>query len=333
MSHASHLPLAIIGTHAITSLGLSARACGAAFWSRAARFELTSGVPFGLDDALRVSPCPLFDATTPWAERTDALYRAALLAFPPEPNETWLISHHVAASLPQHDPAGLKTRAFTGPCAFDTAFAQANALLQTAPVGHTVVLLGLDSLLGAERLLHGAEARPLSTEASPEGVIPGEAAACLRLCTPESALFLQARVLGTLSVSSAQAPAGSGANALTQAVTEVLGPTPVEGARTETLLWQALDSEDLSPLATMLGDLHPKLPGLQLVRPMQFLGDVGLAMAAVAVVLALEGARTGVLAGPRSLIATWHQHGATALLVDAPWHPSILLADAHCEEP
>ena len=333
MSHAAHLPLAIIGTHAVTSLGLSARACGAAFWSRAARFEITAGAPFGLDDGLRVSPCPLFDATTPWAERTLALHRAALLGMDHRPTETWLAIHPKTMTLPSGDPTLPPTQSFTGPRAFDEAFAQASALLRAAPVGHTAVLLGLDSLLGAEHLQESHGARPLSTESDPEGMIPGEAAACLRLCTPESALFLQARVLGTLAVAAVDARLDQAVHPLTQAVSHVLGPTLPGGARTETLLWQTADNEHLSALATMLSDLHARIPGIQLVRPMQFLGDVGLSIAPLSVVLALEGARTGVLAGPRSLIATWRHEGATALLVDAPWHPSILLADAHRDEP
>ncbi len=81
-------------------------------------------------------------------------------------------------------------------------------------------------------------------------------------------------------------------------------------------------------VAETISALSPLLQDALLMRPLQYIGCTGGAFGAVATVLALEGCRAGITPGGRTLICTLNDNTASAILVEAPWHPPIMLADA-----
>ena len=332
-------PLAIVGLGATGASGLSARALAAAVWSSLACFELYADGDLGLGDALRVSPCPLFDAATPPRERLGEMLQrvrtalAGSLRHPTEP-PVYLVgpNAHERPALPADWAARLMpapARSWAGGAGrWAEALIDAGRVLAAAPSDELALVAGADTLLGTDTLRALLSSGRLSTEHHAEGTIPGEAVAALALCVPRNAAALGLQIMATLlGACCVPFAAGAAAPALVQAVRSALARSA--GGPVHTVLWDIADPNDhLAPMAEAIAGLTPLVRQATLSRPFMQLGYLGAAFGPVAAVLAVEGARAGVTTGGRSLIITLDDTQATAVLIDAPWQPQIMLRDA-----
>lgn len=328
-THFLKRPLAITGATAVGAAGLNAAAVGAAMWSHVARFELVEGHPWGVPDVLRLGLCPLFDRTTPWPERLQALLACCQqISAPsagPAPIIHLLATKRAEAAIAQ----GMQPAPFTlhrthgGLVAALEAIGAQAGRNTPAPRG---LIVAVDSLIDQAGLLARYQSGGLSTEDKPGGVVASEGAAMLVLMGLPQAAAANAGVLGVVRSACAVNAGDHPMQALTFAVNQALGDRP---AAPHTILWDVGDDNArVNTIAEALLMLGPVVQGAQLVRPVQYTGCTGLCFAAQAIVLALQGSRAGLTRGGLTLVCSLDAHSATALLIESPWRPHIMLADA-----
>jgi len=324
-------PLAILAANAVGSSGLDGRALGAALWSHTARFELTDAHPWGIADVVRMAPCPLFDGATPYSTRLTSLLSCVLQDAAPDLERAETL--HLLAADPQaarylaaevHIEARLHSHC--GPASFIRALGHIAALPTSTSKRRSHVLVAADSLLSAELLEPLYATGRLSTEQQPEGIIPSEAAAMLTLMQERDALASGLPILGTIRGACGAAFDASPSQAL---MTAIKGAVPDTGPAVQTVLWDIGDHGTyLAAVAETISLLEPVMQAAHFIRPLQYIGCTGVAFGPVATVLALEGSRAGIIPQGATLVCALEDNVATALVVEAPWYPHIMLADA-----
>jgi len=329
-------PLAIIGANAVGSSGLDGRALAAAMWSHTARFELTDARAFGVADVVRMAPCPLFDGVTPHETRLAGLLTCALEGAAPQLTRAQTL--HLLAPDPQtarqlaaHVHTEAPMLAHCGPASFIRALGRIAQLPAGAAGRRGHILAAVDSLLSAELLGPLYRAGRLSTEQQAEGLIPSEAAAVLTLLHEGDAKALGLPILGTIRGASAATFEKSFAEALMAAIKGAVASTR---APVQTVLWDIGDhSGYLAAVAETISLLEPVMQVAHFIRPLQYIGCTGVAFGPVATVLAVEGSRAGVIPKGPTLVCALEDHVATAVVLEAAWHPHIMVADAPPEAP
>jgi hypothetical protein len=100
-------------------------------------------------------------------------------------------------------------------------------------------------------------------------------------------------------------------------------------APVQTVLWDIDDHTGyLTAVAEAISLLEPMTQVSHFIRPLQYIGCTGVAFGPVATVLALEGSRAGIIPRGPTLVCALENHVATAVVLEAPWHPHIMVADA-----
>lgn len=315
-------PLTLVHTEACGSSGLNQRALAAAMWSHATRFELLDGEPWGIADVLRVAMCPLFDGNTPWPTRLESLSDYTLQGKTAQRWQQATARFCICPDGTEPVPASA-AKLHYGTQSFVEVLQLAARQLPTpgADAQATAAILAVDSLLAPPLLKHMHQAKLLSTEELAQGLIPSEACAVLTV-SAEPPTPRQAVVRGA----SAMPLGASPAQALVQAARCAVGD---DSRPVHTVLWDIGPEAALLPaIAEAISHLGALVQSSQFVRPLQYIGATGGAFAAVATILAIEGSRAGITAGGRTLIWSLSPDAACAVLVEAPWHPPIMLADA-----
>lgn len=192
-----------------------------------------------------------------------------------------------------------------GPLAFFHALRRAEALFKDQAVDH-VVVAAVDSLVNRRVLRTLEERHRLKTDENSDGVIPGEAAACVLLGRPASASTPYPDVLG---VGLAEEPS---VNAKTPNLAAGLAEA-IRGAVKESGLgWDQIDfrvggltgeqagfSEAAMSIARLL---RVRKEEFELWVPAEGLGDVGAALPACMLVVAAVGIARGYAPGRSALL-------------------------------
>lgn len=319
----------IVGLGAHTTVGLSAPATAAAVRAGVARMcehpeaVLPDGEPVpvamitGVDadpGAMRLAALlepALNEALEPLAAAPGPVPPMPLLLGLPEPVEGQDLAAEVAALLDdrplEHGTLSEVSSSATGHAAALAALKDALALLGEEQ--ELCLVAGVDSMLTPEALAREAgEGRILSGE-NPHGFVPGEGAGCLLLATADAAKRLELPCLGRVL----------GAATATEEHT-IYGDTVSTGAGLTAAFREALAALPEGEVQLLTGDMNGQpyrgeeyvyalirnrerfADALEVSAPADRWGDVGAAAPLLGMILAVEAARRGYGAGPRTLV-------------------------------
>ncbi len=198
----------------------------------------------------------------------------------------------------------------TGSTGLVDALLHARDLLTSHKV-QSVLVAGVDSLLGPEDIHEGLMDGRLLVSGSSDGFIPGEAAACVLVTRSAGKSARRAPVLSiaglgkaeeTRSLQGRARSSGAGlAKAMRQALSEAGLPAHEVHARYADVSAEAYFFEEASYGWTRLLR-GPSPEGYKLLTPVTRVGHIGAAMGPLILAMVLDEARRGFAAGPNTLV-------------------------------